>query len=356
MGRIHKALVKADRWKEAHIGLLTAEPLIQEAPLTTSPSVNVVRPEQKIISPHQEGTSPKPSLHTVDLTRLAFRNAFTSETRVSLGDDRISTSEDLVSSAEEPLISSQNALDHFVEPKAQHRSERTRQALDTPVLCVDVSQLRVSRLLSSLGGSNDLASQRYGQMAEQLLENDGRSLRSILVTSPSQGDGKTTIAINLAAEMAAKNGRRVLLIDANLERPAIDKYIRIRPERSWLELMSGSCRFSDAAVRINPIGLYLFLQRSTLSLVARSNTAHRRRLFSASSFHRLLREMGELFDTILVDASAIRRSEQARNLASMTDGTILVVRSGSTRRDSVDEALRRIPGDRRLGVVLNEAL
>jgi Mrp family chromosome partitioning ATPase len=78
-------------------------------------------------------------------------------------------------------------------------------------------------------------------------------------------------------------------------------------------------------------------------------------LLSSSQVEKLFKELEQHFDFILIDAPAILDSADAQRIASIVDGTVMVTRAGQTNHTDVTDALKLIPLESRLGIVLNEA-
>jgi protein-tyrosine kinase len=221
--------------------------------------------------------------------------------------------------------------------------------------------------ISVLTGTDELARQRYHTLAVRVLNLAAkRNIKTILVTSALPGEGKTTVATNLAAVMSRPDERKVLLIDADLGEPSIWKSLGIKPAYGLTALATGRAKLADAIVRLEPSGLYFLGDAgvtadqskeasSASSLTVTSAGPDSVDLFASSRIERLLRELEQQVGMIVIDAPPIVESAGTQRLATVADGCVLVVRAGRTHHRAVDDALKLIPKDRRIGVVLNEA-
>jgi len=168
----------------------------------------------------------------------------------------------------------------------------------------------------------------------------------IAVTSPSSGDGKSTVASNLAITMAQAD-QRVLLIDADMRKPKQHEIFALKVEHGLSSVLSE--RRPAAEV----------IQKTELSslevLPCGSLPTNPVELLNNGYFSELLHELLETYDKILIDAPPIMPVADARVICAQTDATIIVLRAErSTRRLSVAarDELWRVRAQR-LGVVVN---
>jgi capsular exopolysaccharide synthesis family protein len=175
-----------------------------------------------------------------------------------------------------------------------------------------------------------------------------RDLRIVAVTSPGVGDGKTTTAINLAGALAQAPDARVLLVDADLRRPAVARLLALGG--------------SDGPALVNAI-----LDPSlTLERVARPRPPFNLSVIPAGQappspyevlksprLGELLEEARRHYDYIVVDAPPLCPVQDCRIIAQWVDGFLLVVAAHHTPRRLVDEALSVVERGKILGLVFN---
>ena len=170
-----------------------------------------------------------------------------------------------------------------------------------------------------------------------------RVLRSIVITSSRPGEGKTTVSVNLAIALA-QQGRRVILIDADLRRPSVHRALGFRNIRGLSGYLSG---LTDWAPCVLP-GLTPGLD----TLPAGKSPQNPVALLSSARMKVLLSQVLEEYDYVIVDSPALMPNlVDARVLAEMVDGTIMVVRSGMAPREFVIRARKHLSNV--FGVVLN---
>lgn len=173
-----------------------------------------------------------------------------------------------------------------------------------------------------------------------------RGLKSILITSPMPGDGKTTVSLNLATTLS-ENGRvPVLLLEADVYRPTVLTRLGLKP---WAGLSECSRRGEDpmlAIRRINPLGFYLLPAGSTVdddaNILQSTFTSQLVKSLSASSF-----------GWVLIDAPPTTPVADVLALNAHADATLLVARAGETPREAIEESARNLGRDRIIGIILN---
>jgi receptor protein-tyrosine kinase len=150
---------------------------------------------------------------------------------------------------------------------------------------------------------------------------------SILVTSPSPSEGKTTSAINLASSLALA-GNKVILIEADLRRPAIGKALGIEPRHGTGSVLLETVELQDALETTKAYGQYLQLLVADYSGAASGWMADR--LFLPST-RRIVDEAKKLADYVIIDSPPLSEVIDALPLAQRADEVLVVVRLGKTQ-------------------------
>jgi len=186
------------------------------------------------------------------------------------------------------------------------------------------------------------AFRRLGATLHQAKATSG--IRIIMVTSAVPSDGKTLTSINLALVLSGSYNMRVLLIDADLRRPSIGDIAGLK----------GGSGLSDALKAQTDQKLALVPLTPMLSLLP-SGPPDPDPIGGLTSprMKKILDEATTLFDWVIVDAPPVVPLADANLLAEMVDGTLFVVRAGTTQYPVVQEALDTLGRDRVLGIVLN---
>lgn len=180
-----------------------------------------------------------------------------------------------------------------------------------------------------------------------LLAPEGDRARTVVVTSAVPGEGKTTTAANLAASLAWE-GRRVLLVDADLWRGRLHRLFHERKSPGFAE-----CLLQDEpipqAIRRTDIATLSFMPNGKCTGAPSDTVTHARA-------PALLARLRNEFDIVVIDTPPVLAASETAVLASSADGVVLVVRAGHTDRDIVQQAMRQIVGvgGRLVGAVLND--
>jgi protein-tyrosine kinase len=202
-------------------------------------------------------------------------------------------------------------------------------------------------IISQFSPGSRFAEQYRILRANILFSSSHKRIQSIVVTSAAIGEGKTTTVANLGA-VIAQQGKKVLVIDADFRKPALHQYFD----------------------KNNNIGLTnLLLKNYTLEEVVMSTTVGNLDLLTSGPIppvdsdllgsDKMLLFMGkamEIYDIVLIDSPPIIECADAQVLANICDGSILVMKSGKTKKDLVTVAKNNLMNGHAqlLGAVLNE--
>jgi capsular exopolysaccharide synthesis family protein len=188
-------------------------------------------------------------------------------------------------------------------------------------------------------GDSDIAETlRALRINLQAAARDGEA-RTVLVTSPSAGDGKTTLAVALA-RLCAADGMKVLLVESDMRRPRIANTLgAARPQGSLEAVLTGRSSLRDA-VHID--------ERSGLHCLLSDNSAtHPQRLIESAAFQDLVERAKLEYQLVVLDSPPIMRVADAVVLSSYSDVVLFAVAWDRTSSDVLAEAMRRLPEDAR---------
>ena len=171
-------------------------------------------------------------------------------------------------------------------------------------------------------------------------------VKVIMLTSAVMSEGKTLTSSNLALTLSESYQKQVLLIDADLRRPALHGLFRLRPGSGLTDGLTGAADQKIPVHQISPRLGILAAGRPTQDPIA-GLTSHRMR--------RILSEARDAFDWVIVDTPPVALLPDANLLGAMVDGAVVVVPAGSTPWDLVQRAVAAIGQERLMGVVLNGA-
>lgn len=175
----------------------------------------------------------------------------------------------------------------------------------------------------------------------------GENGRTFLITSPCDGEGKSTTAANLAISMAQQK-EKVLLIDANLRKPALHSLFNIPNSNGLTEVLNGKISFHDAIIHTE-IG--------RLDLISSGLISHNPvELLGSKMMQELLKTALRSYDAILIDSNAILEVTDTKILLNQCDGVVLVIQNGKTKFEKAAEAKKvlEFAKAKLVGVVMNQ--
>jgi protein-tyrosine kinase len=172
-------------------------------------------------------------------------------------------------------------------------------------------------------------------------------LQKLMVTSALPKEGKTFVAANLAQVMVRQQGRRALVIDADLRSPGLHRHLGAKQTPGLSDYLLGE---SDE---------YAILQRGSMEnlffVAAGRTVSSAPELLSNGRLKLFLQRVEPLFDWIILDTPPVIPVSDSTLMANFCDGVVMVVRSNSTPSDLARRAREEFQDKLLLGVVLNGA-
>ena len=204
-----------------------------------------------------------------------------------------------------------------------------------------------SHLVAAIAPTS-LPAEQYRSLRTRLKRaENGRSIRTIAVTSPSKGDGKSLTAANLALTMAQEFQSRVLLIDCDLRRPTVHHLFGLGDGPGLGDVLMNVAELDQALVSLPDYQLTI--------LPAGLPPSHPAELLGSATMRRVLDTLRTRFDRILIDVPPVAPLADLHILAPMVDGLLMIVRAGVTSKPAIERALAGLDASKVLGLVLNES-
>lgn len=157
--------------------------------------------------------------------------------------------------------------------------------------------------------------------------------KSILVASSLPGEGKSTTAINIALALAEAD-HNVVLVDGDMRRPMLDKYLNVVGSVGFSTVLSGAASLSEV------------LQKTDFSRVTVLTSGpvppNPSELLGSHAAHKMFEDLRSQFDYVIVDSSPLLAVTDAAILATNLDGVLLIARHGQTKRDQLAHAVNSL--------------
>ena len=172
-------------------------------------------------------------------------------------------------------------------------------------------------------------------------------VKTILVTSLFPHEGKSFISSNLAVSIAHSFDKHVLLIDADLKKPALQKIFAIKPDKGLTDFFLDQTRQLSSLIQKTEI--------PKLSIIASGSACgSSSELVSSDSMSHLIHELKHRYNDryVIFDSAPVQMSDTL-SLASKVDGVIIVVKAGKTSKKLVKQAIQKLGQEKILGIILN---
>jgi protein-tyrosine kinase len=207
---------------------------------------------------------------------------------------------------------------------------------------------RLNPLLVAGLAPKSLAAEQYRQLRTRLSLTEGANqIRTVLITSPQKGEGKSITSANLALTMAQELQRRVVILEADLRKPSLQQLFGLPEGPGLSDYLSGAADLKQ---------VMKFLPDHHLTIIpAGATPGNPAELLGSTAMRRLLDSLRTSYDRVLLDTPPVLPLADVAILAPMVDGTLMVVRAGYTPKPAIENALRAFDSSRLLGVVLNES-
>lgn len=217
----------------------------------------------------------------------------------------------------------------------------------TPVVSLDAAHLEKQRIVAHQ--KSHPASWAFDLLRTQVLQKmDENGWRTLAVTSPTPGSGKTVVAINLAIAIAQHTNRSALLVDLDLRRPQVAVSLGLPAEVSLNQVLIGNVGIEDAMVNPGIPRLVVLPTRQAISASAE--------MLASGKVANLLGELRERYEdrVVVVDLPPVLAADDVLAVVPQIDCVLMVVGNGTSTRKEIEESMRRLSNVQLIGVVLNK--
>ena len=180
-----------------------------------------------------------------------------------------------------------------------------------------------------------------------LLTDFDRRLKSVLMTSASPSEGKSTVAAHLAATHAGQH-KRTLLIDGDLRRPSVHRLYEVPNSVGLSNVLLQQISWRDAVIRVE--------HPEDLDILPAGPSTRRASDLMGMGLAQLIEEASREYDLVVLDAPPLLGFAEPLQMATAVDGVIVVARAGDTSRKALSSVITTLARLRAnlVGVVLNE--
>ncbi len=232
-------------------------------------------------------------------------------------------------------------------------SKQLHQTLRIPIMG-EVSRLpnHSSRSIVGRAGNASIASSLFGESIDSLrnaiiLSPNGDNLQVLTVASAVPGEGKTSIAAQLAVSMARSHGASTLLIDADMRAPDLHHLFGVSNEKGLVGVLRGQCTLDEAIVTTLDDSLHV--------LPAGHLDTNPHQLLGRGDLQTMLAALRHRYHHIIIDSPPVLSASESLALAREADATLLCTMRNVSRADQVERAHQRLvaSGATTIGAVLS---
>lgn len=175
-----------------------------------------------------------------------------------------------------------------------------------------------------------------------------KGVKSIVVTSVAENEGKTTIIVNIAISLASMD-KKVVIVDSDLKLPAVYKFfgqIDIKPENDIYSYISGKTDYESVVMHDKITGVSVVCGKSK-----HYNSA---KALGKENYRDLLKRLRDDFDFVLVDSPPGGVAVDAETICEYCDGMLFVVRQDFVGVEAINDYIINIDKEKMIGCVLND--
>lgn len=202
--------------------------------------------------------------------------------------------------------------------------------------------------LVSFFAPSSLITEQFRRLRTHIIKaNMPAAHKTIMVTSAMPGEGKSLVSINLAVIIALELHSHALLVDCDLRNPSVSRLFGLHEEKGLSNYLTGESEIPDLLIKTAVDKLAIIpggpLQENPVELIG------------SEKMKNLIKELKARYDDryIIMDTSPILATTEPAVLNQMADGIIVVIKSGDTARETIEQAIKLLDKNKIIGVVLN---
>lgn len=222
------------------------------------------------------------------------------------------------------------------------------QYVNTRTVELSPAHLEKNRIIAF--NKNESSTWVFDTLRTQVLQKmQEHNWRTLAIVSATPASGKTFVAINLAISIASQPQKTVMLVDFDLRKPRVAKYLGIEGGLSLNDFLDNKAELSD--VLVNP-GLPRLVILPTMKPVDKPAET-----LSSARVNGLMDDISDRYDSrvVIYDLPPILNADDTLIMLRKVDCVLFVVGNGLVKESEIEEAMHHIPKDKLLGVVLNKA-
>jgi len=230
------------------------------------------------------------------------------------------------------------------DPNAISKPIEYRQ---TRVIELDPVHLESNRIISYM--KTDSRTLSFDRLRTQVLRKmKDNGWRTLAVTSPTAGCGKTTTALNLTMSIAHQTEQTVLLADLDLRSPKVAEYLGLPDAASLIDYLNGDAQLQEVFVNPNIPRLTILPNHKAIVNAAE--------MIMTSRMKELVTDIRDRYESrmVIFDLPALLTTDDALAFLPQVDCVLIVVENGATTKSEIRDAIRLLQSTPILGTVLNK--
>lgn len=253
---------------------------------------------------------------------------------------------------ESPIEKTQNKQTVERSVTGLHLRQQAKAAVEHLSSLLDVVPIKINHLLlATARDEKNIVVEEFNKLRATLiaLTRGEKFLNTLMVTSTVSEEGKSMTALNLAISLAKEQDHTVLLVDTDLRRPSVHKYLELKPEIGLVNCLRDNLPIEDALIKTG-VGKLVILPageavRDPLDMLSSKKMA--------SIIDELKQRYSDRY--IIFDTPPALPFADAGVLASMVDSTLFVVREGKASVEELKKTLEDFKNHNLLGIIYNDA-